>query len=227
MVFNIWGEKSNAPVQGLHAAWGLGHAFGPLLIRPFLGPDRQDETMNESDITGNFSNGSLSNGTSIKESRIEIAYLISALVFLLLAVAAFIFQWYGVPRGVILHIKQKESFRSVFSVRKLAGGDRTFGFQMLILFGIFFFGNSGREDILIQWLFSYAIYSELDFSKQEAALLDAAAKFCFMAGRMLAAVLALKIPIQPMLFVEVSQNLVINLAHGKVLIHEIVIYIPE
>ncbi len=56
------------------------------------------------------------------------------------------------------------------------------------------------------WLFSYAVDSELNFSKAEAAMLDSAAKFSYFFGHLFTTFLAVRAPIQPMLFTEVWYN---------------------
>jgi hypothetical protein len=124
-----------------------------------------------------------------------------------LAVVSFVLQAVGVPKGVQLHLKEKESFKSVFSVGTLAGGDVCFASIMLLFIAFFYFGNAGRENVFNTWLFNYAISSELDFSKQEAALLDFAAKFSLLGGRVISAVIAVKVPIQMSLMVEVGISL--------------------
>ena len=163
--FSTWGEKANSPVQGLHAAFGLGFAIGPLIIRPFLGPDRTDD-----DILYNASTEimttNLMTAEPEKESRIHVAYIFIACVTLTLAIVSFVLYAIGVPKGVILHLKAKRSFKSVFSVKNVADGDLRFAVVMLVLFALFYFGNAGREGVLNTWLFNYAIESELDFTKQ-------------------------------------------------------------
>ena len=203
MTFSTWGEGSNSPVQGLHAAWGLGFAFGPLVIRPFLGPDRDDNNYNNTNFTTTMSPFNTTSEPE-QESRIEIAYLFTAAIVIVLAIISFVLYAVGLPNGVTLHLKAKSTFKSVFSIDGLTtDGNRAFAIQILVLFALFYFGNAGREGVFNTWLFNYAITSELKFSKQEAALLDAASKFSFLGGRVLAALLAIKIPIQPMLITEV------------------------
>ena len=210
MMFSSWGEAANSPVQGLHSAWGVGFAFGPLIIMPFLGPDPDDEVQSNWTATTIASPlPSAFNSTvlppDVQESRIEIAYAITAVMALIMGIMSFVMYHIGVPNGVTLHLKAKDSFSEVFSLKSIARGDRTFAIKMLVLFALFYFANAGREGVFSTWLFNYAIESELDFTKQEAALLDAAAKFAFLGGRVVATLLAIKVAIQPMLFTEVRE----------------------
>ena len=212
LILSIWGEDANSPMQGLHAAWGLGFAFGPLIIRPFLGPDRED------DVSSNVTTMSPTHGYNVtimtpevQESRIQIAYSIVALLSLVAGAVVFLFKYcVQLPNGMQLHLKPKQSMAKVFSLDTIAGGNKRYAITMLILFGLLYFSNAGREGIFVGWLFSYAVESEeLDFSKQEAALLDAAAKFSYFVGRLIATFIALKVPIQPMIFTEVLVNSII------------------
>ena len=204
----MWGEKATAPVQSLHAAWSFGFAFGPLLIRPFLGPDIEDDIAVTTGTVLPFTTLEY-NVTQlepeIEESRIEIAYSIVAVITIIMGVVALTLYIIGVPVDMPKHLKERQSLSQVLSLKEM-GTNKSFVIQMLVHVMIYYFFNWGREGTMSTWLFTYAVESDLKFTKQDAALLDSAVKFAFLFGRIIASVAALKVPIQLMVFTEVSDK---------------------
>ena len=141
-----------------------------------------------------------------RESRIEIAYFIISGISGVISIFAFISYRMGTPAGVEVHLKPKESIRQVYSCDACPGKERRFTVLILIFFGIYYFWSSAKDGTFFGWLFKYAVDCDLAFTKQEAALLDGAAKFSFVAGRLVASLVATKLPIQPMLFTMVSNR---------------------
>ena len=191
MLFGLWGEKSNGPLHALHMAYGVGATVGPLTVRPFLGSDK-----NETNIGAE-------NQTCIDDSKIENPFIISSSIMVALTAIAIAFYVSGPPKGMAIHARPIKSVKQVFDISSIGGGDMRFGITILGFFALFYFGNAGREHVFNTWLFTYAIQSKLAFTKKEAAVLDAANRASFMAGRLIAVPISHFVPIQPMLFVEI------------------------
>ena len=197
MLFGLWRAKVNGPLHALHLAWGIGAMLGPFIVRPFLGSGK-----NETDIrTENY--------TCIDDSEIQNPFIISSCIMFTLAVIAIAFYIIGPPKGMTIHARPIKSVKQIFDFSTIGGGDMRFGITILVLFASFYFGNAGREHVFSTWLFTYAIESELPFTKQEATLLDAANKGSFMLGRLISTPISHFAPIQPMLFVEIYTLMVL------------------
>ena len=245
MMFSLWGEQSTPAIQGLHTCWGVGFAIGPLILRPYLGPDRNatstvltgsnaaivssslltvSNATRESRITlisqqtvynltmDNLMNGQsrvVSNYThlaeSLQESHIEIPYMIISIIVFVAAICAFISYCIKIPEEVKFHLKPAESIKQMFKCSEDDGKRPSMStISLLTFFCMYYFWNCGKEATFNTWLFKYAVDSDLDISKKEAALLDSAAQFSFLGGRILATLVAMKVPVQPALFTEVS-----------------------
>ena len=198
----MWGQQT-APILGLHTCWSLGWAIGPFVIRPFLGPDRPDLQ----DIAENITTTAELSGTIIQnngESRIEIAYMIACALVIMSGIGGFISQFKGVPKGMIVHLKPVESLKTLFTCRKRSEPDYGFTIFILVCFCLYYLLNACEDNFISMWLVTYAVDSNLHFTKKEAALLDAASKFSHLVGRIIMAVVALRVRVQIIIFIVVS-----------------------
>jgi hypothetical protein len=208
MLFSIWGEKSNPAIQGLHTCWAVGLAIGPLVIRPFLGPDLASITLtNTTSAEPPIQKDTaidISSKLNPAESHIEIAYAIIAALTFLSAVGACMSHCFGAPKGLVLHTKHVKSIKELLPCRSQPVQKSGFTTFIQISFCLFYFWNIGIGNAVGTWLFTFAVKGGLDFSKQDAALLDSAAKSSYLCGRILATLFSLKMSVQTMLFTEVS-----------------------
>ena len=136
------------------------------------------------------------------DSRIEIAFCIVASLSFIVSVLVLTSYCVGPPTGFEFSVSTKENVRTTFQ-RECCGNQRSFTISMMLFFWLFYVWSAGRVNILHVWLFNYAVDSDLSFSQQDAALLDFAAKFAFLLGRLVATAVAVKVSVQVMLFCEV------------------------
>ena len=146
--------------------------------------------------------------TVINGSRIEIGFCIVAFLSFVASVLVFTSYCVGPPTGFKFSVSTKENVRTTFQ-RECCGNQRSFTISMMLFFWLFYVWSAGRENILHVWLFDYAVDSDLNFS-QDAALLDFAAKFAFLLGRLVATAVAVKVSVQVMIFCEVRVISVLN-----------------
>ena len=205
ILLNLWGQKT-APIQGVHMCWSLGWAIGPFIIRPFLGPDLIHFTSanNETNKLPSVNASTLDDADLFTgESRIEIAYMIASVLVFTSCVGCFISYVKGLPKGLVLHMKPVESFKSMLTCRKRTDPDYKFAVFILVCFCLYYFLNACEDNFIGMWLVTYAIEGDLHFTKKQAALLDGASKFSHLVGRICASLIAIKVKVQIMIFIVV------------------------
>ena len=228
LTLHTWGESNNSPLTGLHAMWALGFTLGPLVMRPFFAKQtntsiflssfvNSNVSLDQNNQTEHWMNNTKSQTSSILttqqlngttdilvegRSEIEVAFVIVAIIALFVAMFIFASYMLGSPNGYKPTYTRKGNIKDLFK-EQCCGGNQYFTVFIMTFFCFFYFFNTGRENTFSTWLFNYAVKSDLQLSKQEAALLDFSAKFSFLMGRVLATLIAIKIHVKVMLFCEV------------------------
>ena len=208
----------------MYCTWSLGSVVAPFIIQPFLAETDDGIATNMTNYSVGYfqqlySQQSLSpkdnffsqftyNSMSQSDSRIEIAYIIIACSILSVAVASFLFYMLGSKDERISPNAEHKALKDIFSLPKAAEAPAKFAIPMCLLFIMYYFFVAGAELTLYTWLYTYALESDLPFTNQEAATLDAAGKASYLVGRVLDIVLAKLIPIQCLLLASVALSTV-------------------
>ena len=212
----MWAEKSGPPFHAIHMGYPIGSTLAPLIAMPFLGPDDPDETTTtaptqiwtEVTSTNDWNITGTANETE-KVSRIEIPYAIVGGTTTLMGLVFVILFLVGPPMGFIYHGTPKSSMLEVFSPASCqAMGTAKDTCILLFLVCTFYVFVSTKDGTIAGFIFAYAVESELNFTKHEAAIFDTVFRSMEIVGRVIAVLGSHWFPIQPMIFVEVILNTV-------------------
>ena len=99
---------------------------------------------------------------------------------------------------------QKRTGLSIFDPGTCAGGKRGYGAILFLLIALYYFNIVGGEACLWRFIFSFAVESDLNFSVQEATVLNSAFGLSFVLGRFLSAVLSICLRPQSILYLACS-----------------------
>lgn len=209
MLVLMWKEKAALPVHFLHFGYGVGALISPLIARPFLS---RHATLN---ITHGWNNLSADNDSMIsesttnatvkdivvKESLIEIPYaIVSAFIFFigLVYVGFFLFK----PFRRLTAMLGSSSYSRPCDAPFLKDRPIT-AVPILVLFFFYYMMVNAIDRALGSFLFTYAVESDIGFSKGEAAYLNTAYFACYAGGRAIMGLIAWKFPVKFIMFSEV------------------------
>ncbi|XP_013413251.1 sodium-dependent glucose transporter 1A-like [Lingula anatina] len=233
LILSIWGKNAASPLHVLHTGFGVGSMIVPLIANPFLANIQTTTLTNTSmNITSVFTTAlpptlsSLEYTTDatisttitrvLRESRIEYAYLIVAILVTTLSLAFFVYQWkYS---EYVLHPAdhETESKKRVHGVKEFiriinpatcADGNFCFGLQMFILLSLHFFNAVGGERLYGKFIRSYAI-DQLNFSGDEASYLNVVFWISFSVGRFSGFIVAHWVPVRFLIIIEAAGVLI-------------------
>ena len=204
-VFGMWGEKADPKIQTLHLSWSAGSIIVPFMVRPFL-VDRPD------DIIANTTTTEAMMTTSNMEqtNAFEIPYLIIGSVLLLTGVVALCIYICTLTNRVVASDNPVEKVNDAST--ETTDTDHCFFIQMLVLVCLLVFAFGGREYTVSTWMFTYAIESDLGFTKSEAALLTSANRASYTAGHILSTVASKCIGPPPIIFTAAGIGMIFTLA---------------
>ena len=223
MVMHMWGIKAAAPMHSLHFGFGLGALLAPQIARPFLSPDDNAtdtqatymlpglswpvHSMHSGYYTMNtYANDSNdSPETNEDESRIEIPYSIVATFVLIFSFVVLAFYIKGVPKGFPMR-QNHTRFRDMISPGSCTDGHKLFGVGLLTCLFFYFTQAVGGERAYGKFLFSFAIESDVQMSKDEASVLQSLFWLSFTTGRLLGIPLAKWIPIDAIIVANIIGN---------------------
>ena len=140
------------------------------------------------------------------ESKIEVAFVIVGSLALFVSMLIAMSHLFGPPDGYHKTSQQTDGIKEKLKQDCCVSSDRLFNIFILTFFCFFYFWCAGLENTFVTWLFNYAVKSNLTFNKQDAAMLDFSSKFSFLIGRILATGIAVKLPVQIMIFGEVRKE---------------------
>ena len=182
MVLSLWGEKAASPMQSLHFGFAFGAIIAPQIARPFLSPDKMDTYNSTSNPNSSFAQHV--NGTSFSDqSQIEYAFLIPAIYAFLLAFVVLGFYIKKAPKGFAYYITKTKMNMKMFLPGTCAGGNNLFGFVMFFLLFLLYIQFAGGERAYSKFLLSFAVESDLKFTKREATTLNSVFWAGYATGR--------------------------------------------
>ena len=194
-----FGDSGDAAIQLTLTGFAIGFALAPLIAWPFLAErEEEDDTLSTltwMTTTSNYNVTQLEE--ELQESRIYIPYTIAAVTALTMAVVFLAFHFVKPPKGFKLFCPPKKSWRETLSPGTCAGGDASFSVWIISLAILTCAMHFVREILMDTYLYAIAVEGDLDFTSDEAALLDFACKLSFFIGRTLAIPLAYVCPVQP------------------------------
>ena len=110
-------------------------------------------------------------------SRIEIPYAIAGSYAIMMSMCLILCFCYGQVKTISIYGKSKDSLKAVCSPEGFKGkGSTRFTVAVLVLICLLLGFSSSASGCIDQFMFSYAVDSELNFSKDEASALDATYK---------------------------------------------------
>ena len=207
----LWKESADTPLMLIHMSFATGTVCGPLIVHPFLTDSSEpfanvttqppyvyiDDMLNKELQFSQFSAG-----FSINESRIEIAYFIGASLSVASAILLITSFVIGPPKTFQMWTSEAKSIKEVLSISKATHTKLSFAVPISLLLIVYYICLSGSMMVLTTWLFTYAVESDLPFTSQEAAILDASVRMATMFGRACNAILSHGVPIQPLLLIS-------------------------
>ena len=204
-VLYMWGDDADPKTQILHMSWSVGAILVPLVVSPFLVERPEDTENNVTTIATNYN-------TNNDGLDFEIPYLIIGSMCVVVGVIALVMYIRKPPQGNEEHLKPKQSIKEIFAPLSFKTESGCFTIQMLILCALLLFAIVGREYTFNTWIFTYAYESDLEFTKQEAALLTSANKICFTLGMVFSATASKFITPPPILFTTAIAGLLVSIA---------------
>jgi hypothetical protein len=145
------------------------------------------------------------------QSRIEIAYIIAGTFSFICAFIGLAFYVFGTPKAstddkVNETKPPKKSYRDILIISKVTGAPAKFSLTLCFLFFFYYLFVSGAQVTLYTWLYTFALESDLPFTRQEAASLDAVCKMSSLVGRILGIFIVRFVPIQPYLIFSIYSS---------------------
>ena len=248
LILKLWKEKAASPLHILHGGFGIGSFIIPLIANPFLAVPKPRANLNTSfnqttelgsnvsdiniseksvlDINSSVSRPGNEHGGGIeyiRESKIEIAYLISALITLALSS---VFYTYHIRVQRKYRPKEKvhnsrdhvaksnrrgknfiEGVKKMINPATCSGGRFLYGLEIFGLLFIYFINIVGGERILGKFIRAYSI-EQLGFSVSEGSYINTVFWISFAAGRVSGFIAARYIPIRILILIETSGVLI-------------------
>lgn len=210
MCLQLWQEKANTPIHALHFGFGLGSVISPQVTRPFLSLTVRNETLMNPNSTEGVTYGLNSTSTVVlRPSRIEIPYFIIGGVVFIMGLTFVAFQFvYTSGRPERPNADKEQTETALSHVKSTFFSRSAKPLEIIILVQVFFFyfflyGGTNPVDT---FLFTFAVESDLGFTKDEAAYLDSAYWASFTVGRFLSAVVAHWVSVNYMIIFEVFSS---------------------
>ena len=216
MVLHLWGDQAASPQHSLHFGFGVGSIISPLLARPFLS---QKITVNVTNYTDKLNDVSMelhqqlqyvynkteANTTMVdimlRESNLMVPYGIGSSFVLLIAISFLVSYILGPPHGFPTK-SGTTNVKQLFNPATCGYGHPRYGGALIFLIMIYFTFVCGSEHSYGRFLFSYAIEADVNFTKDEAALLNSVFWAMFTIGRGGGTVVAKFMRISLMIWIE-------------------------
>ena len=215
LVLEIWQEKASSPMFLLHFGFGVGSFIVPQIANPFLAIPKPTPAAELSNITtlDPISTTAAPVTEYLRESRIEWAYLIVALITMGVSIVFYYYQFCGKwsrNTGVRKSKKESDDEKAILKIidpATCADGKRLFGIQVLGLLFFFFFIATGGERVYGKFIRSFAI-DKYNLDGDEASLLNSVFWISYAIGRFSGFVAARWISIRMILIIESTGALV-------------------
>ncbi|XP_070572006.1 sodium-dependent glucose transporter 1A-like [Ptychodera flava] len=206
---NFWGKDSPPYVQAIHFCFAVGATIAPLIAGPFLIPQEQEHNSTIFDDNRNDeSNGSLFltvEGDSLGSApslQTWIPYTIISLYNLLMSLPFFCLFCIE-SRRVRLLKKPRANLKKARDPVRAEKKDKYFLVILLVLLGAFVFVYLGHESIYGNFLYTFAVSSDLGFTPETASYLNAAYWGSFAAFRFVAIFIASKVTPKTYLTIDI------------------------
>lgn len=221
LIIDMWLENSASPLHILHGGFGIGSFIIPLIANPFLAVPAPETELNQSE-NGNFETTSIITSSTetvyIKESRIEYAYTIAALIVI---VVSGVFYFYHCASWRAGHFRKAPSedmdtkadesgygkqkhvmtFKEMFNPATCAGGRMLYGITVLLLVCLYFTQAVGSERVGGKFIRAFSIDYH-DFSTDDGSYINTVFWIAFSAGRVGGFLAARWIPIRILIMIE-------------------------
>ena len=185
-MLSLWQKKSDPPIQAMSLSWSVGNTIAPFILRPFL-PVANEKHVNVTLLTVN--NTLLVTGIE-PQSQIYIAWSIASM---LLATAAFLCLLIHIcgqqNHDITSSVEKKRSVKDILRITKITGEPAKFVIPMCILFFCTYFFQAAAISVILVWMYTYAVESNLSLTPREAAIFDGANKGSYTAGRIMAIIM--------------------------------------
>ena len=215
MVLDLWRERASSPMHSLHFGFGVGSIMTPLLVKPYLSQKKwvnlSSDGNDTAPILSDVANSSQLIEVTVQESHLLVPFCIGGSIILLIAVLFLVSFFLGPPAGFPRH-KGCSKWSELCSTQYCGYGYKNYGAFMLLVLCLYYVHAAGSEHAYGKYLFSFAVESEVHFSKDEAAMLSSTFWVMFTVGRALGTVAAHWISTTKMLVVEISLCLVSSCA---------------
>lgn len=195
----------------------MGSFLVPQIANPFLAVlapsiDNGTDSTSMSPLSTMASNVSEVTKKYLKESRIESAYLIVAIVVAALSFSFYVYQFCCrqiSEEDVVVDSKETNVRKMVKLVDPgtCTNGDRFFGVQVFVLLFLYFFNAVGGERLYGKFIRSYAI-DKHKFSGDDGSLINTVFWISFAVGRFTGLFTGRFIPIRILILLEVSGTLI-------------------
>ena len=190
---DLWLDRAAAPMHSLHFSFGVGAMIAPQIANPFLSPDAKDQ---DDSLTTEVPSTSSWNSTIEPDgqSRIEICYSIVAIIVFIYGFVVLGVYLRGRPTG--FHMRTPSGKWKEMLHPSLCGhGHAFYAVELLLVLAFYFIHTIGGERAISKFLFSFAVDTEVHFSKNDASSLQTAFWGSFTAGRLLGIPIARCTPI--------------------------------
>ena len=233
MIFNMWRTKAASPMHMVHGGFGIGSFLIPLIANPFLAVPitklrngTGENATRVSDVNCSFGRDSstpLKTFTEghqyLKPSRIEIAYLIPAVLSICLSFVFYAYQFTAKKekQQVELPVQNTSTnkslnFKQMLNPGTCTGGDVIYGLQIFTFLFLYFFNCVGPERVNGAFLRAYSI-DHFGFSVDDGSYINTSFWISHTVGRFVAFFAARWIPIRILVLIESGCLLVSTICH--------------
>ena len=251
-MLELWQEKANPFMQGLHFSYALGLTIAPLISEPFLSKEIKNQTSNSAsqsveqqmdseffqsflETSGDLDEGAHLNKTMHTETRIYIPYGISALMMFVSAILLFAMSF------IVPYIEQKRqssgsrdpgdatqssstSKEDLDDKTQESTDKRYLDYKYLIVLGNFLMCfYTGVELNAFAFLPDFAVYSQMRLSKSTGAYMASVMSAAFAAFRGLSIPVATKLSSERMLHLHF---LIVCLGNGLLVVAGLIPSVP-
>ena len=181
----MWGAKAGVPLHSIHFGFPIGTLLGPYIVSAFIPDDTTPNLVGFNDTqnitadvyVANVSNADTSSYDDVTDdSSIEYAFLIASACTVAMAVAFFIIEFVRFPVNTSGEQIQKKAstWKEILNPKLWAMGSVSLGVFSILLLNAFYICHVGALKGPVMLLTTYALDSDLGFSRSEAASLTAA-----------------------------------------------------
>ena len=227
LLFNMWLDQSASPMHILHGGYGIGSFIIPLIANPFLAvpaPKAASGTMINITVA---TDSNIQNATTftagellyLKESRIEFAYLIPAVLTVCVSLVFYVYHFCGIQtrnHQRSTHARTQPGsmkLKQMLNPASCTGGDTLYGVQVFVLLFMFYINCEGVEKCGGIFIRSFAI-DHFGFSVDDGSYINTSFWISFTVGRYAGFLVARWIPIRILILIESSGLLISALCHA-------------